>query len=35
MKTQHGLNILRQEADDDYGLPRTITVSTLEDEQYL
>ncbi|KAI0060820.1 hypothetical protein BV25DRAFT_1871013 [Artomyces pyxidatus] len=32
---QHGLNVIRQEADDDYGLPRTMTISTLEDEQYL
>lgn len=32
---QHGLNVIRQEADDDYGLPRTMTIDTLEDEQYL
>ncbi|TFY76526.1 hypothetical protein EWM64_g7486 [Hericium alpestre] len=31
----HGLNVVRQEADDDYGLPRTMTVDTLEDEQYM
>ncbi|KAH9906104.1 uncharacterized protein B0H18DRAFT_898949 [Fomitopsis serialis] len=31
----HGLNIIRQEADDDYGLPRTMTIDTLENEQYL
>ncbi|KAA1476343.1 hypothetical protein DENSPDRAFT_932985 [Dentipellis sp. KUC8613] len=30
----HGLNVVRQEADDDYGLPRTMTVDTLENEQY-
>jgi hypothetical protein len=35
MKTQHGLNNLRQQADNDYGLPGTVTVSTLEDEQYM
>lgn len=32
---QHGLNVIRQEADDDYGLPRTMTIDTLENEQYL
>ncbi|EJF58526.1 hypothetical protein DICSQDRAFT_66814 [Dichomitus squalens LYAD-421 SS1] len=31
----HGLNIIRQEADDDYGLPRTMTIDTLANEQYL
>lgn len=31
----HGLNILRQEEEADYGLPRTLTIETLEDEQYL
>ncbi|TFK87224.1 hypothetical protein K466DRAFT_491227 [Polyporus arcularius HHB13444] len=31
----HGLNVIRQEADDDYGLPRTMTIDTLENEQYL
>ncbi|EPS93995.1 hypothetical protein FOMPIDRAFT_156436 [Fomitopsis schrenkii] len=31
----HGLNIVRQEEDDDYGLPRTLTIDTLENEQYL
>ncbi|PCH32963.1 hypothetical protein WOLCODRAFT_141429 [Wolfiporia cocos MD-104 SS10] len=31
----HGLNIVRHEADDDYGLPRTMTIDTLENEQYL
>jgi hypothetical protein len=32
---QHGLNVIRHEADDDYGLPRTMTIDTLENEQYL
>ncbi|KAH8091403.1 hypothetical protein BXZ70DRAFT_909843 [Cristinia sonorae] len=31
----HGLNVIRQEADDDYGLPRTMTIDTLENEQYM
>ncbi|TFY51396.1 hypothetical protein EVJ58_g10592, partial [Rhodofomes roseus] len=31
----HGLNVIRQEEDDDYGLPRTMTIDTLENEQYL
>lgn len=26
---------MRNEADDDYGLPRIVTLSTLADEQYL
>ncbi|KAI8969682.1 hypothetical protein BD414DRAFT_256336 [Trametes punicea] len=35
MVHSHGLNVIRQEADDDYGLPRTMTIDTLENEQYL
>ncbi|KAI0318290.1 hypothetical protein OF83DRAFT_1057097 [Amylostereum chailletii] len=31
----HGLNVVRHEADDDYGLPRTMTMDTLENEQYM
>jgi len=31
----HGLNIVLHEADDDYGLPKTMTVETLENEQYM
>ncbi|KZT65496.1 hypothetical protein DAEQUDRAFT_520383 [Daedalea quercina L-15889] len=31
----HGLNIVRQEEDDDYGLPRTMMIDTSENEQYL
>ena len=31
----HGLNIIRHEADDDYGLPRMMTMDTLENEQYM
>ena len=31
----HGLNVIRNEADDDYGLPRTMTIDTLENEQYM
>jgi len=31
----HGLNIVRQEADGEYGLPKTMTIDTLENEQYL
>ncbi|KZV73701.1 hypothetical protein PENSPDRAFT_602548 [Peniophora sp. CONT] len=30
----HGLNVIRHEQDDDYGLPRTMTIDTLENEQY-
>ncbi|KAI0070007.1 hypothetical protein K474DRAFT_1609486 [Panus rudis PR-1116 ss-1] len=35
MAYTHGLNVIRHEADDDYGLPRTMTIDTLENEQYL
>ncbi|KAH9924008.1 uncharacterized protein B0H18DRAFT_1120090 [Fomitopsis serialis] len=35
MVYSHGLNVIRQEEDDDYGLPRTMTIDTLENEQYL
>ena len=31
----HGLQILGEGAEDDYGLPRALTIETLEDEQYL
>jgi CO dehydrogenase nickel-insertion accessory protein CooC1 len=31
----HGLSVLGEDAEDDYGLPRTLTIETLEDEQYL
>ena len=31
----HGLHIVDEDAEDDYGLPRTLTIETLEDEQYL
>ncbi|GJE89275.1 aromatic acid exporter family member 2 domain-containing protein [Phanerochaete sordida] len=35
MENQHGLNVIRGEADEDYGLPRTMTIDTLANEQYL
>ncbi|KIP04314.1 hypothetical protein PHLGIDRAFT_493842 [Phlebiopsis gigantea 11061_1 CR5-6] len=35
MQNSHGLNVIRHEADDDYGLPRTMTIDTLANEQYL
>ncbi|TFK66336.1 hypothetical protein BDN72DRAFT_880366 [Pluteus cervinus] len=31
----HGLNVIHKESDEDYGLPRTLTVETLKNEQYL
>ncbi|KAE9392227.1 hypothetical protein BT96DRAFT_924850 [Gymnopus androsaceus JB14] len=31
----HGLNVIHKEAEEDYGLPRTLTRETLENEQYL
>ncbi|EGN97169.1 hypothetical protein SERLA73DRAFT_183808 [Serpula lacrymans var. lacrymans S7.3] len=35
MLRHHGLNVIHQESEDDYGLPRTLTLETLENEQYL
>jgi hypothetical protein len=31
----HGLNVIHKESEDDYGLPRRLTIETLESEQYL
>ncbi|KAL1742869.1 hypothetical protein HDZ31DRAFT_42289 [Schizophyllum fasciatum] len=31
----HGFNVIHRESEEDYGLPRTLGLSTLEDEQYL
>jgi hypothetical protein len=31
----HGLNVMRHEDDDDYGLPRTMSMDILENEQYM
>ena len=31
----HGLNVLRHEDDADYGLPRTMSIDVLENEQYM
>ncbi|KDR73069.1 hypothetical protein GALMADRAFT_270443 [Galerina marginata CBS 339.88] len=31
----HGLNIVHEDAEEDYGLPRKLSVETLKDEQYL
>jgi len=35
MARRHGLNVIHQESDDDFGLPRTLTMDTLRNEQYL
>ncbi|KAJ3877319.1 hypothetical protein F5051DRAFT_408806 [Lentinula edodes] len=35
MLKYHGLNVIHKEAEEDYGLPRTLTRETLENEQYL
>ncbi|KAN0123038.1 Protein of unknown function (DUF2422) domain containing protein [Russula decolorans] len=35
MLFHHGLNVLRHEDDDDYGLPRTMSMDVLENEQYM
>lgn len=31
----YGLNIIQHHAEDDFGLPRTLTKETLENEQYM
>jgi hypothetical protein len=35
MLKYHGLDIIHKEAEEDYGLPRSLTLDTLQDEQYL
>lgn len=35
MIRHHGLNVVHEESEDNYGLPRTLTVETLENLQYL
>ncbi|KAG2140498.1 uncharacterized protein EDB93DRAFT_1241857 [Suillus bovinus] len=35
MLRHHGLNVVHEESEDDYGLPRTLTVETLENLQYM
>ena len=35
MLRYHGLNIVHREAEEDYGLPRSLTLETLRNEQYL
>ena len=31
----HGFDVIHQESEDDYGLPRRLTFDTLKDEQYM
>ncbi|KAJ7581095.1 hypothetical protein C8J56DRAFT_256925 [Mycena floridula] len=35
MLRYHGLNVVHKEDEDDFGLPRSLTIETLENEQYL
>ncbi|KAG1736637.1 uncharacterized protein EDB91DRAFT_1141898 [Suillus paluster] len=35
MLRHHGLNVVHEESEDNYGLPRTLTMETLENLQYL
>jgi hypothetical protein len=35
MLRHHGLNVVHEESEDNYGLPRMVTVETLENLQYL
>ncbi|KAJ6463830.1 hypothetical protein C8R47DRAFT_1156945 [Mycena vitilis] len=34
-QSQFGLNVIHKDSEDDYGLPRTLTLETLKNEQYL
>jgi hypothetical protein len=31
----HGLNVIHTDAEEDYGLPRNLTLETLQNEQYM
>ena len=35
MRYNHGFNVVQEEEDDEFGLPKTPTVELLEDEQYM
>ncbi|KAG6818618.1 hypothetical protein H0H93_003419 [Arthromyces matolae] len=35
MSRYHGLEVIHKESEEDYGLPRTLTLETLQNEQYL
>ncbi|CAK5277324.1 unnamed protein product [Mycena citricolor] len=34
-QTQYGLQVIHKDSEEDYGLPRTLTLETLQNEQYL
>lgn len=34
-QTQYGLHVIHKDSEEDYGLPRTLTLDTLQNEQYL
>jgi Aromatic acid exporter family member 2 len=35
MSIYEGLDVIQKDAEDDYGLPRTLELETLQNEQYL
>ena len=35
LRYNHGLNVVREEEDDEYELPKTTTVDLLKDDQYM
>jgi len=35
LRYNHGLNVVQEEDDEEFGLPKTPTVDLLEDEQYM
>jgi hypothetical protein len=35
MLKYHGLDVIHRDAEEDYGLPRTLTMDVLRNEQYL
>jgi hypothetical protein len=35
MSVYHGFDVIQKEEEEDYGLPRTLNLETLQNEQYL
>jgi hypothetical protein len=35
LRYNHGLNVVQEEEDDEFELPKTITIDVLKDDQYM
>jgi hypothetical protein len=35
MMRHHGLDVIHKDSEEDYGLPRLLTLETLQNEQYM